>query len=82
MIVNHNLIIHNEGIQLHDVLYLKMIEFHHVNEQHHENNETLLIRHELLIIQLHLNNEYIYLVINVLLSLLNVLVMKNLMHWY
>lgn len=80
MIENHNLIIHNEGIQLHDVLYLKMIEFHHENEQHHENNEILLIMHVLLIIQLHLNNDYIYLVINVLWNLLNVLVMNYLLH--
>lgn len=63
---------------LHDVLLLKMIEFHHENVQHHENNEISLIMNVLLIIQLHLNNEYIYLVIIVLLNLLNVLVMKNL----
>jgi hypothetical protein len=45
MIENHNLIIHNEVIQLHNVFYLKMFEFHHENEQHHENNEILLIMH-------------------------------------
>ena len=80
MIENHNLIIHNEGIQWHFVLLIKMIEFHHENELHHENNLILLIRHELLKIQLHLNNDYIYLVIHVLQNLLNVLEMN--LHLY
>ncbi len=79
-IENHNLIIQNEVMLLLDVLYLEMIEFHHENEQHHENNEILLIMRVLLIFQLHLNNDYIYLVINVLQNLLNVSGMKNLVH--
>jgi cupin superfamily acireductone dioxygenase involved in methionine salvage len=67
-------------MRLLDVLYLEMIEFHHENEQHHENNEILLIMRVLLIFQLHLNNDYIYLVINVLQNLLNVSGMKNLVN--